>query len=53
MAGKIISKKKLLAVIEEKIAYYNKLAETKNGFEMACKGGVESLKDLKKEIENL
>lgn len=52
MATKSISKKKLLAIIEEKIAYYNELAQTKNGFEMACQGGAQAMKDLKKEIEN-
>jgi hypothetical protein len=50
MAKKSISTKKLAHLIDEKIKYYNNLAETKNGFEMACKGGVEAMKDLKKEL---
>lgn len=50
MAKKTISTKKLARLIDEKIQQYKNLAQTKNGFEMACEGGVEAMKDLKKEL---
>lgn len=46
-------KEQILEIIDDKIDYYNRLSETKNGFEMACKGGAEALREIKKEIEPL
>lgn len=47
------AKDKVLEIIQEKIQYYEKLSETKNGFEMACKGAVTALKELAKEVETI
>lgn len=46
------AKDKILEIIQEKMEYYKKLSETQNGFEMACKGGVQACKDIIKEIED-
>jgi ribosomal protein S20 len=44
---------RVLEIIQDKIEYYEKLSETQNGFETACKGAVAALKDLAKEIRDL
>jgi hypothetical protein len=46
------TKDKFLEIIQDKIEYYEKLSETQNGFETACKGAVAALKDLAKEIKD-
>tara|TARA_Y100000361_G_scaffold145727_1_gene155308 strand:- start:10105 stop:10359 length:255 start_codon:yes stop_codon:yes gene_type:complete len=43
-------RKELKAFIEEKIEYYDNLSYTRNGFEMACKGGRDALKEVLKLI---
>ena len=43
-------RKELKEFIEEKIEYYDNLSYTRNGFEMACKGGRDALKEVLKLI---
>ena len=31
--------------LKERIEYYDRLSETRNGFELACKGGKKALED--------
>jgi len=46
-----MSKEEIIKIIENKIKYLEELSLTKNGFEMACKGGVTALKEILKEIK--
>ena len=43
-------RKELKEFIEQKIEYYDNLSYTRNGFEMACKGGRDALKEVLKLI---
>ena len=43
-------RKELKEFIEEKIEYYDTLSYTRNGFEMAWKGGRDALKEVLKLI---
>ena len=47
-----MSEEKILIIIQEKIRKLESLSQTKNGFEMACKGGVAALRELLDEILN-
>ena len=46
-----MSVEEIVEIIEEKIERLEILSHTKNGFEMACKGGVAALKEVLKEIK--
>ena len=47
-----MKKEQILMLIQEKIRKLESLSQTKNGFEMACKGGVAALRELLDEILN-
>ena len=46
-------KDKILKEIDEKIAYYQELSLTANGFQGNCLGGVHALKEHREFIESL
>lgn len=47
-----MKKEEILILIQEKIRKLEGLADTRNGFEMACKGGAAALRELLHEILN-
>jgi hypothetical protein len=50
--NKEMKKEEILILIQEKIRKLEDLSDTRNGFEMACKGGVAALRELLDEILN-
>jgi len=43
----------IIEIIENKKGKLEELSKTKNGFEMACKGGVTALQEVLNEIQQL